>query len=165
MARAAETKKRGGRRGDCSSLPLDKPYPPQLDKIPQMVYLLGRAVQNKEGLTIAQAAKAMRLSPKTVRRRIKEGKIPYKLVPGKYGDEYRLTELPSNRINPEALDTTPTLALDIIHRLEQENRNLAGQLGAALERVRALENQVKLLTMGRQPWWRRLFNRMGKGQQ
>lgn len=115
----------------------------------------------------------MHLSPKTVRRRIKEGKIPYKLVPGKYGDEYRITELPLERIKGEALDTTstlaldttPTLALDIIHRLEQENRNLAGQLGAALERVRALENQVKLLTVARQPWWRRLLKRVGRGQQ
>jgi len=116
-----------------------------------------------EGLTITQAAIAMRLSPKTVRRHIKEGKIPYKLVPGKYGNEYRITELPPDSIRGEALDTTPTLALDIIHRLEEENRNLAGQLGASLERIRTLENQVKLLTVGRQPWWRRLFKRMGKG--
>ena len=122
-------------------------------------------MQNKEGLTITQAARAMGLSPKTVRRRIKEGKIPYRLVPGKYGDEYRIIELPFDKINQEAMDTTPTLALDIIHRLEQENRNLAGQLGAALERVRTLENQVKLLTAGRQPWWRRIFKRTGKGQQ
>lgn len=114
-------------------------------------------MQNREGLTLTQAAKAMHLSPKTVRRYIKQGKIPYKLVPGKYGDEYRITELPPNRIQQEALDKTPALALDIIHRLEQENRNLAGQLGASQEKVRNLENQVKLLTAGRQPWWKRLF--------
>lgn len=116
-------------------------------------------MKNKEGLTITQAAKAMRLSPKTVRRHIKEGKIPYKLVPGKYGEEYRVTELPPDSITGEALDTSPTLAIDIIHRLEQENRNLAGQLGAAHERIRTLENQVKLLTTGKQPWWRRIFRR------
>jgi excisionase family DNA binding protein len=116
-------------------------------------------MQDKEGLTITQAAKAMRLSPKTVRRHIKEGKIPYKLVPGKYGDEYRITELPPDAIRDEALDTTPALALDIIHRLEQENRNLAGQLGVAQERIRTLESQFKLLTTGKQPWWRRIFRR------
>jgi len=109
-----------------------------------------------EGLTITQAAKSLRLSPKTIRRHIKEGKIPYKLVPGKYGDEYRITELPPHTIKEQPLDTTPTLTLDIIHRLEQENRNLAGQLGAAQERIRTLENQIKLLTAGKQPWWRRL---------
>jgi len=48
--------------------------------------------------------------------------------------------------------------MDIIHRLEQENRNLAGQLGAAQE-GRTLENQVELLTTGKQLWWRRIFRR------
>ncbi len=103
----------------------------------------------------------MRLTPKTVRRHIKQGKIPYKLVPGKYGDEYRILELPPDKVREQALDTTPTLALDIIHRLELENRNLAGQLGAAQEKIRTLENQVKLLTTPHKPWWRRLFRRRG----
>lgn len=116
-------------------------------------------MKNKEGLTITQAAKAMHLSPKTVRRHIKEGRIPYKLVLGIYGNEYRITELLPDRLAQEALDQTPTLAIDIIHRLEQENRNLAGQLGTAQERIRTLENQVRLLTTGKQPWWRRIFRR------
>ena len=116
-----------------------------------------RPMPNNEGLTLTQAAKAMRLTPKTVRRHIKQGKIPYKLVPGKYGNEYRILELPPDKIRGEALDKTPTFALDIIHRLEQENRNLAGQLGATQERVRTLENQVKLLTTPHKPWWRRIF--------
>ncbi len=110
-------------------------------------------------MTLTQAAKAMRLAPKTVRRHIKQGKIPYRLVPGKYGDEYRILELPPEKIRDQSLDKTPTLAIDIIHRLEEENRNLAGQLGAAQERIRTLENQVKLLTTGKQPWWKRLLRR------
>lgn len=51
----------------------------------------------------------------------KEGKLPFKLVPGKYGNEYRILEIPRDRIKEEALDTTPALALDIIQRLEAEN--------------------------------------------
>ncbi len=140
-------------------LPLDKPYPSQLDKTTLWVYPLSRAMQNKEGLSLTQAAEAMHLTRKTVRRHIKQGKIPYKLVPGKYGNEYRILELPPNKITGEPLDKTPTLALDIIHRLELENRNLAGQLGATQERVRTLENQVKLLTTPHKPWWKRLFTR------
>lgn len=101
----------------------------------------------------------MRLTPKTVRRHIKQGKIPFKLVPGKFGDEYRITELPPDRIKDEALDKYPTLALDIITSLEQENRNLAGQLGVMTERVRTLESQVKLLTTPHKSWWRRLLRR------
>lgn len=120
---------------------------------------MSRAMQNREGLTITQAARAMHLTPKTVRRQLKQGKIPYKLIPGKFGDEYRITELPPDRIREEALDKTPTLALDIIHRLELEVRNLAGQLGAAQERIRTLDNQVKLLTTPHKSWWRRIFRR------
>ncbi len=120
---------------------------------------MSRAMQIKEGLTLTQAARAMHLTPKTVRRHIKQGKIPFKLVPGKFGQEYRILELPPHKVRDEALDTTPTLALDIIHRLELENRNLAGQLGASQERCRTLENQVKLLTTPHKPWWRRLFRR------
>ena len=59
----------------------------------------------------------------------------------------------------EVLDKTPTLALDIIDRLELENRNLVGRLGAAHERIRTLESQVKLLTTPHKPWWRRLIRR------
>ncbi len=123
---------------------------------------MSRAMQNREGLTLTQAAKAMRLTPKTVRRHIKQGKIPYKLVPGKFGDEYRILELPPDKVRGETLDKTPTLALDIIHSLEQENRDLAGSLGAAQEKIRTLENQVKLLTTTHKPWWRRLLEKVKK---
>ncbi len=120
---------------------------------------MSRPMPNNEGLTLTQAAKAMRLTPKTVRRHIKQGKIPFKLVPGKYGNEYRILDLPPEQIKERTLDTTPTLAMDIITRLEEENRNLAGQLGAAHEMIRTLETQVKMLTTPQKPWWRRLLRR------
>ncbi|MBA7548568.1 hypothetical protein ES705_41029 [subsurface metagenome] len=63
------------------------------------------------------------------------------------------------RYDREVLDKTPTLAQDIIDRLELENRNLVGCLGAAHERIRTLESQVKLLTTPHKPWWRRLIRR------
>jgi len=115
---------------------------------------------SKQGLTIAQAAKALGISTKTVRRQIKDGRISAQVTPGKYGNEYRILDLPPEQIKERTLDTTPTLAMDIITRLEEETRNLAGQLGAATERIRTLENQVKLLTTTTQKhWWRRLFRR------
>ena len=120
---------------------------------------MSRAMKNNEGLSVRQAAAAMGISPKTVRRQIMGGKLPFKLVPGKYGNEYRVLEIPPERIKEGSLDTTPALAIDIIHRLEEENRNLAGQLGAAGERIRTLESRVMLLTAGKQSWWRRIFKR------
>jgi excisionase family DNA binding protein len=137
-------------------------------------------MQSNEGLTISQAAKAIGVSPKTIRRRIKKGEIASKLVPGKFGEEYRITELPPPNIQEQTLDTTltldttptmdttptldTTLALPIIRELQRTTRELhetnlqlAGQLGIAQERIRTLENQVKLLEAGKRPWWRRLF--------
>jgi excisionase family DNA binding protein len=128
-----------------------------------------------QGLTIAEAAKAFGVSTKTIRRHIKDGKIPYVLVQGKYGEEYRIFGLSQEQLKavksddataPEetaeaekseaADDATdrekvpppempPNMALDIITELQKTNIQLAGQLGAAQERIRELESQVRLL--------------------
>ena len=49
--------------------------------------------------------------------------------------------------------------MDIVRELQEKNFALAAQLGAATERIRNLEDRVKLLTAARQPWWKRLFTR------
>ncbi|MBA7659026.1 hypothetical protein ES703_66989 [subsurface metagenome] len=117
--------------------------------------------KNREGLTIGQAAKALGVSTKTVRRKVLTGELPYKLIEGKYGQEYRITELPGHYTAPvtETVDAPLAQALDIISRLQAENRDLAGALGGAQEKIRHLEDQVLLITAGRKPWWRRLLRR------
>ena len=57
----------------------------------------------------------------------------------------------------------PTQTMDIIRELQEKNLALAAQLGAATERIRNLENEVKLLVAAKrkQPWWKRLFGRKG----
>lgn len=116
-----------------------------------------------QDLTIAQAARVLGVSSRTVRRYIKAGKIHAELVDGHFGQEYRIPELPSELRQPETIDNTPgqrsVQAMDIIRELQEKNLALAAQLGAAVERIRNLENRVKLLAVGRQPWWRRLFGR------
>ncbi len=52
-----------------------------------------------------------------------------------------------------------TSLLDYIKELQDKNLALAAQLGAAGERVKNLEDQVKLLGAGKKPWWQRLFAR------
>jgi len=128
--------------------------------------------QVDEGLTIGQAAEALKVSTKTIRRRIDQGILPFKLVPGKYGSEYRITELPGkpdsdlktvhkpepvDNIPVQSLDSSLKQALDMVTRLQQENRDLAGALGASQEKVRGLEGQILLLNDGRKSWWRRIF--------
>ena len=48
-----------------------------------------------------------------------------------------------------------------MRELQDKNLTLAAQLGAATERIRSLENQIKLLTAPMEPWWKRLFTRRG----
>jgi MerR family copper efflux transcriptional regulator len=118
-----------------------------------------------QGLSIKEAASVIGVSPKTVRRFIKDGKVPAELCAGKYGNEYRILSIPPGLVANKPIDkdialgivNDPTQGLDMVRELQERNLQLAGQLGAAQERIRSLENQVKLLIAPRQPWWRRLF--------
>jgi MerR family copper efflux transcriptional regulator len=132
---------------------------------------------SREGLTIAEAAKSLGVSTRTVRRFIKAGKIQADLVEGPFGQEYRITHLPTDRRATKPLDSTPgqsagqapaqvsvqgyVQVMDIVRELQDKNLALAAQQGAATERIRNLEAQVKLLTTVRDPWWKRLFTRKG----
>ena len=121
---------------------------------------------SSQGLTIAQAAKSLGVSSRTVRRFIKSGKIHADLVLGPFGQEYRILELPPELGKAKPVDNTPVQTLvqtpvqviDIVRELQEKNLALAAQLGAATERLRNLEKEVRLLTTGLQkPWWKRLF--------
>ena len=124
---------------------------------------------SKQGLTIAQVARSLGVSSRTVRRFIKSGKIHAELAPGPFGQEYRILELPLELRKPKPVDNTPyqtpvqtpIQVMDIIRELQEKNMALAAQLGAATERIRNLESEVRLLTVARQPWWKRLFTRRG----
>ena len=124
---------------------------------------------SRQGLTIAQAARSLGVSTRTVRRFIKSGKIHAELVPGPFGQEYRILELPPDLHKPKPVDITPgqtssqtpIQVMDIIRELQEKNLALAAQLGVATERIRNLESEVRLLTAARKPWWKRLFTRKG----
>ncbi len=121
---------------------------------------------SSQGLTIAQAAKSLGVSSRTVRRFIKSGKIHADLIPGPFGQEYRILELPPELGKAKPVDNTPVQTpvqapvqvIDIIRELQEKNLALAAQFGAATERIRNLEKEMRLLTVARQkPWWKRLF--------
>jgi len=123
---------------------------------------------SRQGLTIAQAARSLGVSSRTVRRFIKSDKLHAELVPGPFGQEYRILELSPDLHKPKPVDNTPfqtpiqtpIQVMDIIRELQDKNLALAAQLGAATERIRHLENEVRLLAAAkRQPWWKRLFSR------
>lgn len=126
---------------------------------------------SSQGTNISQAARTLGVSTRTIRRYIKAGKIKAELVSGPFGEEYRIRELPPELAPRKPDGKTPGQppgqasgqtfgqAMDIMRELQEKNLALAAQLGAATERIRNLEGRVKLLTMARKPWWRRIFSR------
>jgi excisionase family DNA binding protein len=129
---------------------------------------------SEQGLNINEAAKKLNVSTRTIRRHIKAGKIKAELIKGSFGDEYRILELPA-QFDPNAGDEEDGKTLDIpiqsgsgvvqgielIRELQEKNLALAAQLGAAAERIRNLEGQLKLLAPPSsakkvaEPWWRK----------
>ena len=122
---------------------------------------------SKQGLTIAETARSLGLSSRTVRRYVKSGKIHAELVLGPFGQEYRILELPVELRKSRPIDNTsyqssvqtPVQVVDIIRELQEKNLALAAQLGVATERIRNLEEDMRLLTTAKQPWWRKLFGK------
>jgi MerR family transcriptional regulator, copper efflux regulator len=111
-------------------------------------------MENTTSYSISEAAALLKLSAKTIRRYIKSGKLPSVKVPTKFGDEYRVTEIPEALKQEAAAQAEALAKMDIIPpgntdspldagQLYQENLRLAAQLGAATERVRSLEEQLK----------------------
>src|SRR5512136_688327 len=131
-------------------------------------------MENTVSYTISEAAELLKLSPKTIRRYIKANKLPSVKVPSKFGDEYRITEIPEALKQEAAAQIEAESKLDVVsveeqgskldaQLLYQENIRMAAQLGAASERIRQLEEQLKLLeapkTPVKLPWWKRLLGR------
>jgi len=125
----------------------------------------------EQSMNISQAAEKLGVSVRTLRRYIKAGKIRAELVNGRFGEEYRIPEIPPELFQPQTEDgrtkDKKTLdkpsdmfsgqAMDIIRELQEKNLTLAAQLGVATERARNLEKQMKLLTAAKEPWWKRLL--------
>jgi len=129
-----------------------------------------------QGFNINEAAEKLGVSTRTIRRYIKAGKIRAELIKGSFGDEYRILELPP-QFDPNLITDEQSQAeeepsaeggafsgLDLIRELQSKNLALAAQLGAAAERIRNLEGQLKLLAppaeaqekMPRVHWWQRI---------
>ena len=131
---------------------------------------------SSQSFTIIQAAARLGVSTRTVRRYIKAGKLRADLVNGPFGEEYRIRELPEDLKKLEGIDTPGQTSLDnhdpfagispdakaIFRDLEEKNLTMAAQLGAATERIRQLENQLKTLSLTdgtppKTPWWRKWY--------
>jgi excisionase family DNA binding protein len=129
---------------------------------------------NTQSYTITQAADKLGVSTRTIRRYIKAGKLRADLVNGPFGEEYRIRELPEDLKKLERIELSTALdkhdpfagasqdTLGVLRDLQEKNMALAAQLGAATERIRQLEGQLKTLTITdgqppKTPWWHKWY--------
>jgi len=101
-------------------------------------------------LTVAEAAKALNVATRTIRRHIKSGDLKTELVAGKYGMEYRILALPeklTSRTIPMDIpnDSGLSSALDMAAELQKENKYLALSLENTREKVSQLEKLLLAL--------------------
>jgi MerR family copper efflux transcriptional regulator len=106
---------------------------------------------------INEAARKLNVSTRTIRRYIKAGKIRAEIIKGNFGDEYRILDLPvqghsqtmseDNAGDVRESDSNQYESnLQFMRELQEKNLALAAQLGAAAERIRHLEKQLRLLS-------------------
>ncbi|ACX53251.1 DNA binding domain protein, excisionase family (plasmid) [Ammonifex degensii KC4] len=141
-------------------------------------------MDNDQGLPLKEAAQALGISEKTLRRWIRAGKIPARLVDGPFGQEYRIPREAVNTAqqvvdvvkverptDPGQLAMAVSSALS--RALEERDRRFAEELAeirqqlAELlevqrraaereeERIRRLEEVLsELRSRRRRPWWK-----------
>ena len=137
-------------------------------------------MESTTSYSISEAAEVLNLSAKTIRRYIKAGKLPSVMISTKFGDEYRITDIPEDLKAEAAAQAEAAAKVEVVkaeepafkldaQQLYQDNIRLALQLGAANGRIRDLEERLKLLEAPKAPpvlsepppvkvsWWKRLF--------
>jgi predicted DNA-binding protein (UPF0251 family) len=126
--------------------------------------------QADTGLSLTDAAAQLGIHPKTVRQRIKDGKLQARKIQGPRGPEWRIylngivSTDPTPTVDSPSLDgpwTDPELtvnspsvqgesavvleALRLVDNLRRENQQLAGQLGFTQAKLQEAERTVALL--------------------
>jgi MerR family transcriptional regulator, copper efflux regulator len=138
-------------------------------------------MENTTSYSISEAADLLNLSAKTIRRYIKAGKLPSVMVSTKFGEEYRITEIPEALKEEAAAQAAAQAKVEVVSKEEpfkldaqqlyQDNIRLALQLGAANGRIRDLEERIRLLEAPKAPpvltepqpqpvklpWWKRIL--------
>lgn len=141
-------------------------------------------MDNDQGLPLKEAAQAFGVSEKTLRRWIRAGKVPARLVDGPYGQEYRIPKEAVNTAqqvvdvvkverpaDPGQLAMAVSSALSRVleerdRRFEKELAEIRQQLTELLEmqrrvaereeeRIRRLEEVLsELRSRRKRPWWK-----------
>jgi len=124
-------------------------------------------------LTVKQAAEALGVHPKTVRRYIKQGKLHWTTVQGKYGKEYRVTRQSIEQVSKgkgfptqPSLDRSPSKAEEeLLQAIQDLTARMASLEQTMMERLPALPpaREVQPEATAKRTWWQRLIRRGNGG--
>ena len=126
------------------------------------------AANDDHSLSIEEAAQRLNLSPPTIRRRIKQGKLRAFQCTVPTGFEWRIIldhddAAPSGKADQAVISVMPMpdqavingahpvpapdldRLVDLVDRLQRENQQLAGQLGFVQAKLQDAEEQIRLL--------------------
>jgi len=104
-----------------------------------------------EYLTIKEAAKALEVSPDTIRRRIKQGKMKAEKRPTPYGEAYFIAD---SELSPAIEVVTiarpqDTELLELVKQLHAELQELRQEVAQLKEQQTLLLQEPK-----KRPWWK-----------
>jgi len=127
-----------------------------------------------DGMSLQEAAEHLSLHPKTVRQRIKDGRLPARKIQGPRGPEWRVYPdgIPSTdptltvnglTVDSPSTDPAPTVdspsvqgesavvleALRLVDSLRRDNQQLAGQVGYLQRQVLEQQETIQRLLMAR----------------
>ncbi len=135
-----------------------------------------------DGISVQEAANRLGVSERTIRRRIKAGKLVATQIPTSQGYEWSIhldnavqvdrgaVHLDNTAVQPTE-DAHPTRAdehallrtLELVEKLQRENLDLAGRVGFYQAKLQDAEEQIRLLSAPKEPekpkapWWRKLL--------
>jgi hypothetical protein len=110
-------------------------------------------------LTLAEAGISLGCSVDTLRRRLKRGELEARQIPTRHGPAWQVRLGDMQGVVPtvggmptQPADSPGTVELvQLVGRLQQENRDLAGQVGFLQARLGMLEEQLALEAPREQP--------------
>lgn len=111
-------------------------------------------------LSIQDAARALNLSERTIRRHIKQGKLKAELIDGRYVVHIRVdndTSVVYTQLIQQLQSENAYLRDQLIHR-DQQIDHLTQLLAVQTKNNTMLTEQMRTID-DKRPWWKRLLNR------
>jgi len=109
-------------------------------------------------VSIAEAARILKVSPDTIRRRIRNGELEAQKLKTARGSRWQVKLAPDAQAEPMHDDAAP-MQLEYINALRAQIQLLEGELAARRMEIQQLHALLHQKALPSPSWWQRLFGR------